>query len=139
MSQMRDVLNFAHRLRPTPFAKELLELPCMKSSSDNVLVDYRHSHGALWRKNYAKFPIADVSALLRIADLQAERLEVNCAEDSLDVANVVEDSAQQGPARPAGFAQQDVFALPSAYINHLLSQLPPEEKLTRDQILFILK
>ena len=83
---------------------------------------------------------ADVHEQLPVAKLQGERLEVSHAEDDMEVAPAEDDEdPEPGTAAPAAacFANQEVYATPSAYITSLIKALPDSGKLTRDQTLFM--
>jgi hypothetical protein len=63
-------------------------------------------------------------------------MDISHKEEDLDVADQPEDDASNAPA-PECFADQNVFARPSAYISSLVAKLPVHEQLTRDQTLFV--
>jgi hypothetical protein len=144
---MAKILDFGHRLRLTLFAKDLLSLPCMQTSA---LVSAASSPPSLEseelrRSRYAHLAAADEGELVDILGLQQTRLEANLADDELDVLTK-NDTEALDPRRggnaadgaaPACFAEQSVYRTPSAYIASLIAALPENEKLTRDQTLFM--
>ena len=140
---MREVFDFKHRVRLTPYVKALLQLPCMMPGAwDWPVPRAEPLFGAEWRRRYTLLLAADVHEQLPVAKLQGERLEVSREEDNMDVTPA-EDDEDQGPgaARPAAacFANQEVYATPSAYIASLIAALPEGERLTRDQTLFMVR
>ena len=140
LEDMQQVLDFQHRLRLTTFAKNLLELPCMQSP----VIAFEHGQatddrGATWRSKYS-LALATQVQQLQLAELQSKRLKVSHAEDDLDIssAEVAEPDADASACMPrASFAEQRVFATPSAYITSLVNALPSDTALTRDQTLFV--
>ena len=146
---MVKVLDFEHRLRLTPFAKELLALPCMKPGAVDAgaspLGDAESARH--WRAGYAGLAGATEDKHLELIGIQVERMEVSHDDAELDVGGAETDKQQErgsdelleGPARPASFSDQDVYKTPSAYISHLIASLPLEERLTRDQTLFMVR
>ena len=73
-----------------------------------------------------------------LAALQEQRLTVNLDDADPDVAEDaygLEDAAA-GPPKAASFADS-VYEKPSAYIRDLVAGLPEDQKLTRDQTLFV--
>ena len=69
--EMLDHLHFQHRDRLTPFAKELLELPCMRElSSDGASAVASTCYGAEWRATFIRLMTASSAALMRIARQQ---------------------------------------------------------------------
>jgi hypothetical protein len=145
---LEQVLDFGHRIRLTPFAKGLLELPCMKLdpwAQAGPRMD-EGSYGAAWRSMYARNlsseSHADEMHLVDLVTLQTSRLDVNRAEDEPDVLGGKDDQpvAERGNREAqAGFSAQDVYRSPSAYIRILIEELPQHEKLTRDQTLFMVR
>ena len=77
---------------------------------------------------------------LELADLQSSRLDVNHNEEDLEVCGD-DDLNTHNPAAavPECFADQSVYTKPSAYIWDLVSKLPTNEQLTRDQTLFLVR
>ncbi|HIE68667.1 MAG TPA: hypothetical protein EYP98_00100, partial [Planctomycetes bacterium] len=141
--EMREVLDFGHRLRLTAFAKELLALPCMQRVAGpphEGLDNAAPAWGAQWRRACRAMEDCTDQGQLRLAELQAERLTVNPREDDMDLEGDEEDGAPPAAASaapPASFANQDVYATPGAYIRSVVDALPAEEKLTWDQTLFV--
>ena len=145
---LQQVLDYGHRIRLTPFAKGLLELPCMKldpcAQCDPGMDVY--SYGAAWRSMYdrrlSSGSHADEIHVVDLVTVQTSRLEVNRADDEPDVLGGEDDQpvAERGSrAAQAGFSAQDVYRTPSAYIRALIEDLPQHEKLTRDQTLFMVR
>ena len=135
MEDMQKVLEFSHRVRLTPFAKELLKLPCMQvplQPQPSILE--QHEFGSDWRNKYslAQAPIAEV---LKLIELQDSRLPVSHREEDLDLTVDASFGGDATAAIPECFADQTVYARPSAYIAALVAALPPHEQLTRDQYL----
>ena len=57
----------------TPFAKDLLELPCMKPGTmDSADADPTCHYGAMWRSSYAALARAGEAAHTQIGDMQRE-------------------------------------------------------------------
>jgi hypothetical protein len=142
-AEVEKILDFGHRVRLTPFAKELLQLPCMQPGAADAATPsaVRVERGEDWRMHYARIAAADESELIDILGIQDARLQANHADDELDVVNVGDTGADTParPAQPACFADQNVFSLPSAYIASLIANLPADEQLTRDQSLFMVQ
>ena len=72
---------------------------------------------------------------------QTAALEVNTEEDNIESAPEMVRPTQSYPGLPPGatFATQQVYATPSAFIRALIQELPPDQRLTRDQTLFLTK
>ena len=138
---MLSILDFKHRKRLTPFAKDLLKLPCMQvSATEWPEAQCESAYGEAWRRSYAGLQDADVDQQLVLAELQGSRLDVSHAEDELDVPEAEEDPSpamQPAECPPACFANQDVYDKPNAYIRSLIDGLPEDERLTTDQTLFM--
>ena len=135
LEDMQQVLSFKHRVRLTPFAKALLELPCMQMPTLDLscAADPQRVHGAQYL--LASAPTAQV---LELAALQSSRMEINHKEEDLDISDDAKDEAQAAaPLTPECFSNQDVYATPSAYISALINKVPADEQLTRDQTLFV--
>ena len=94
---------------------------------------------AQWRDRYAKLTQVDEAEHIDLLELQANRLETNHDEAEADVENAGDSAGAPcpKPPEPATFAQQNVYRTPSAYIASLTAALPAEERLTRDQTLFM--
>ena len=139
LEDMQQVLDFKHRVRLTPFAKELLELPCMHMPTldFSCVADLQRAHGADWRNRYL-LASAPTAQLLEVAALQSSRMEISHKEEDLDIDDAAEDEASAAAPLPTEcFSNQDVYATPSAYISALICKLPTDEQLTRDQTLFV--
>ena len=140
VEDMEGILSFSHRLRLTAFAKALLDLPCMQHVRDFVPSGpLSQEYGLEWRSKYT-LSSATETQLLQLADLQGQRLEVSHREEDMDVApQTAEPDQPDEPSQPptATFADQTVFARPSAYIASLVNGLPGDASLTRDQTLFV--
>lgn len=72
--------------------------------------------------------------------MQEERLKINHdeADPDLDDARAIPSSSTARPVH-ARFDAQDVYSLPSAYIAALIEDLPEDQRLTRDQTLFMVR
>eukprot|EP00974_Lingulodinium_polyedra_P129733 11211150-Lingulodinium_polyedra.AAC.1 len=132
---MNRVLDFQHRLRLTPFAKNLLALPCMHLKNvpaSATACPAREATGLA--AEYLALRQAPQHEQFRLAALQGERLRVSRDEANPDVDASDDDAAcgEAKPPQPAAFAE-GVYATPSAYIVALVADLPEREKLTRDQ------
>ena len=154
VEDMQKILDFKHRLRLTPFVKELLQLPCMQNSlsqqppaddqfddgrPSQPLVNDQRQYGAVWRTQYERLATATDGELLELAEKQSNRMEISHLEEDLDLPCDEEASCTgrvEAPA-PQCFANQSVYAKPSAYISAIVRQLPTKEQLTRDQMLFM--
>ena len=139
---MRKVLDFGHRTRLTPFAKELLELPCMRPGAlgDSDTIRSARTRGATLRAQYRELAAAGEADLLRLATLQSNRLEVNHDEAEPDVMGSAVDpiaSCGDGAKPSACFAVQDLYQTPSAYIKALIHELSSCQRLTSDQTRFV--
>ena len=141
VAEMEKILKFAHRVRLTPFAKQLLELPCMQPTAFDDAAPPADAFGdaSRWRNEYAKLTQASETELVDLLELQTNRLETNYDEAEADVENAGESVGAPcpKPPEPATFAQQNVYRTPSAYIASLIAALPAKERLTRDQTLFM--
>ena len=56
-----------------------------------------------------------------------------------DTENAIAAAPSNAAPVPACFAGQEIYATPSAYIRALIAGLPENEKLTRDQTLFMVR
>ena len=94
---------------------------------------------ACWRERYAHIANADERELVRLLQLQRSCLNPNYDDEDLDAENVPDSCASATSAAPeaATFSSQNVYSTPSAYIADLIADLPADEKLTRDQSLFM--
>ena len=143
--EMEKILDFGHRVRLTPFAKELLALPCMQPGAAGNTPPSAETlqQAAAWRDKYAQVATSDESEVIDIMVLQTKRLGDNHDDAELDVGKAAEgeglDPPPSGPASPASFAHQEVYRKPSAYIAALIEELPADEQLTRDQTLFMVR
>ena len=137
---MLSVLNFSHRLRLSPFAKALLNLPIMTSSvisSDDVQgVAGPCPQSTAGMRPYAPLMQTSTEDHLALAGRQDQLLTVNHDEAEVDVGLDVAQDSRVCPARSAQIPD-GVYATPSAYISHLIDALPPGETLTHDQALFM--
>ena len=136
--EMRAILDFEHKPRPTPLLKELLSLPFMdKQAVAPLLTEKTEQHraeGTLCRGKYKSLADAPVHEKLDLKRIQEEALEVNAEEDHIE--NVAKPTHRlRGKQSPvASFASERLYARPSAFIRHLISQLPATERLSRRQI-----
>ena len=86
------------------------------------------------------FAISSADCALELAAKQSDRMDISHEEADLDIDGDGDgDSHPKDPtvSTPECFANQRVSAKPSGYISHLLAQLPIDEQLTRDQVLFL--
>ena len=136
--EMRAILDFEHKPRPTPLLKELLSLPFMDKQADPPLLtektEQHRAEGILWRGKYQKLADAPVHEKLDLKRIQDEALEVNAEEDHIEeAANQTRRlRGQQSPV--ASFASEGLYERPSAFIRHLISELPADARLRRLQI-----
>lgn len=138
---MKNVLDFKHRLRLTQFAKELLLFPCMQPTQAASSPDGVYEFGATWRNQYSLDALPEAE-LVELANLQASRMEISHDEADIDVNAEEQDDTNGGSAddtTPECFANQFVYAKPSDYIMALIAKLPEKEKLTRDQTHFMIR
>ncbi|CAK0887182.1 unnamed protein product [Prorocentrum cordatum] len=140
---MADVLNFAHRKRLTRLAKELLALPCMSEAAREGAGAPEPTEAAT-----APAPAAGYRPLVTAAreerhawgNLHDERLQDNRDEEDAGAPDGEDAGAGGlgGDPAAASFASS-VYSTPSAYIAALVAGLPENERLTRDQTLFVAK
>ena len=141
--EMRAILDFEHKPRPTPLLKELLSLPFMDKHALPPLVtektERHRAEAALWRGKYKDLADAPIQEKLELKKIQEEALEVNAEEDHLE--NIPKPTRRIRGKQPpvASFASEGLYEKPSAYIRHLISQLPENKMLTRRQTLFLVK
>ena len=64
---------------------------------------------------------------------------MNAEEDHDDVASRPTKRLRGKQAPVASFATEKLYDTPSAFIRHLVTQLPADERLTREQLLFMMK
>ena len=79
---------------------------------------------------------------MELRDLQMDRLELNSSEDNVESASNVRRVVSPvglGLAPESTFATQTVYDRPSAFIAALINALPPHERLTKEQTLFMAK
>ena len=80
--------------------------------------------------------------LIELANLQAGRMDISHDEAEIDVGSEAGDDAKvssDNVAPPECFSNQSVYAKPSDYVLGLVTKLPPEKKLTRDQTNFMIR
>ena len=66
--ELRALLDFTHRARLQPLAKELLKLPCMQPGAWDWATTVPAAHfGAEWRSSYAELSAASVPEQLALA------------------------------------------------------------------------
>ena len=136
--EMRAILDFEHKPRPTPLLKELLSLPFMdKQAVPPVLTEKTEQHraeGTLWRGRYQKLADAPVHEKLDLKRIQEEALEVNAEEDHIERIEKPTRRLRGKHSPVASFASEGLYERPSAFIRHLISQLPADARLSRLQI-----
>ena len=138
---MISVLNFEHRLRLTAFVKELFSLPCMSPAGRRS-----ESHGEVGsgtlplvlRRAAGFLHELDRADQALLMTLQAERLTVSRKEEDPDVEDSAVSTriAAEQSCELARFTG-GVFESPSAYIRALVRDLPREQRLTKEQTLFV--
>ena len=113
---------------------------CIAGAEEEIHGQRQHD---LARRNcYGDLFSAEVSFHLHLLDAQSERLEMNSAEDNVEQAPSCQRqgcSVGLGLAPDATFSTQDVYGKPSAFIRALMEALPSDQKLTREQTLFMAK
>ena len=81
---------------------------------------------------------ASVQEKLELKQLQAAALETNTEEDHIETKKPQRRLRHKQGAH-ASFAKDGLYEKPSGFIRHLLEELPPAERLTRRQTLFMVK
>jgi hypothetical protein len=111
-----------------------------RAQAPDLHVQHHHqAYGEEWRNRYL-FATTPAERALELAAKQSDRLDISHEEADLDInCEADADSRPMDPAAapPECFAQQSVYAKPSAYVSDLLAQVPADEQLTRDQVLFL--
>ena len=140
--EMRSILDFEHKRRPTPLLKELLNLPCMQQQYETTErtedTDRRRVEHILLQSKYKGLEEASVQEKLELKRIQGEALETNADESHIEQKKPTRRlHGKQGAT--ASFAKDGLYDKPSAFIRYLIAELPQEEKLTRRQTLFVVK
>ena len=81
--EMRAILDFEHKRRPTPLLKELLALPFMHTQEPVEPVERHRAAGVVWRSKYQSLADAPMDEKIELKKIQEEALEVNAEELSL--------------------------------------------------------
>ena len=144
--EMRAILDFEHRKRLSSLAKDLLQFPFMDAMTNMnlpvALQAKRKAEGILWRQSYHGLVDAPVQEKLSLKSKQEDLMQITAEED------VVELEPQQQRQRirkktravpTSSFAADKLFSTPSGFIRHLVENLAADQKLTREQTLFIAK
>ena len=141
--EMKSLLAFENRGRLTAFGKDLLSLPSMakdveftRDAVQAKMLDQSGNYAQL-RQLAAKRDRTEYEALI---EDHAEKLKINVDEDNIeDAAPVPIPTTCILPNLPpdATFATQTVYEFPNQFISALVAQLPEDQKLTRDQLLFV--
>ena len=143
-AEIESILLLQNRTRLTKLAKDLIALPCIQygdqicgtdteDQQQKALEELRHA-------GYCDFTESDVSYQVELGGKQRERLEINDAEDNIESVSAVPQSLLlHGLGLPpdATFSNQIVYSKPSAFIRALITAVPPDETLTREQTLFM--
>ena len=146
LEEMQAILDFAHKPRPSQSLKELLEMPFMNTDAaqnpDSESVrhwkEQRRAHGAVERKDYQDLANADLATKLRLKRAQHDALEVNAEEDHIEeVAQPTRRLRGKQPAAASSFLKEGLYETPGAFIRHLISELPADKRLTREQECFM--
>ena len=95
-------------------------------------------HVASSQDKYKALVEAPVQEKLALKRLQAEALETNAEEDHIEMKKPPRRLRHKQGAH-ASFAKDGLYEKPSDFIRHLLEELPPAERLTRRQTLFMVK
>ena len=141
-NEMRSILDFEHRTRLTPLQKEFVALPCMSSQvelqEDGAACQARRANCSLWRNKYKTLAEASVQEKQELKQIQEEALDVNAAEDHIEVVARAPRRIK-GKQKPlvATFVGEGVYEKPSGFIRHLIGRLPEKERLNRRQTLFM--
>ena len=140
---MRAILDFEHKRRQTPLLKELLALPFMRTQTEPLekteSMERHRAAGVVWRSKYQGLADAPLGEKLELKKIQEEALEVNAEEDHIDEVPKPTHRLRGKQPAVASFASEGLYQTPSAFIRHLVSQLPAKERLTRRQTLFMVK
>ena len=91
---------------------------------------------------YAKLRIAAFDHHYELRDKQSQALEMSIEEDNIERAPTPVSSAAHGVpwlAPDATLKDQPVYATPSALVRAGIRALPPKERLTRDQTIYMVK
>ena len=138
---MEDVLNFAHRKRLTKLAKGLLALPCVSEAAPEdtgASASTEAAAGPAPAAGYRPLVAAAREQRHAWATLQDDRLHGSRDEDDAGLGNGADEGAGGlGTVPAASCFEGSAYSKPSAYIAALVCALPEEQRLTRDQTLFI--
>ena len=86
--------------------------------------EVHRAEGALWRSKFQSLANSPVQEKLELKSIQEAALEVNAQEDHIE--EVAKPAHRLRGKQPlvASFASEGLYERPSAFIRHLLSQLP---------------
>jgi hypothetical protein len=76
------------------------------------------------------FATSNADCALELAAKQSDRMDISHEEADLDIDDEANDDSRANDltdSTPECFANQKVYARPSAYISHLLAQLPTDK------------
>ena len=110
----------------------------MESSRRQETTAADATYGASWRDAFS-FHSVEARTQCDLLGTQNSRMNISSKEEDLDILPEADDQQRAGDPLPvaASFAEQDVYALPSAYIASLVKALPSEKSLTSDQTAFV--
>jgi len=97
------------------------------------------AEGNMWRNKFRALSDASVLEKQELKQIQCEALEVHPEEDHIEAVAKPPRRLKGKQALVASFASEGLYAAPSAFIRHLIFQLPAQERLTRRQTLFMIK
>ena len=144
--EMQKLLAYGYKPRLSAFAKELLALPSFSQAETlQPSADECQRKAALHARDmepYAKLRIAALDDHFELREKQEAALEISKEEDNIERAPAAVSSVAHGIpglAPDATFKRQTVYATPSALVRALIRALPPKERLTRDQTIFMVK
>ena len=140
---MKALLAFEKRARVTAFGKEFLNLLCMDTAIDLPAHTTHYAFNVEQQRHYDELRNLAEDSRAEYDDLvrnHASKTEVNAEEDNIELG-IAAAPRTAGPLPnllpDATFATQMVYEFPSQFIRDLVAAFPPEEKLTRDQVLFV--
>ena len=120
--EMLSILQFKHRLRLTPFAKALLELPCMSREEEDTLDSARDTDSERKQRSHC-FCLQEQPQReqIRLAQLQDSLLHVSRdeADPDVDVSNNTSVPAASGAKPQEASFGSSTYRSPSAYIRSL--------------------
>ena len=117
--EMRDILDFKHKLRPSANLKELLDLPCMQQDMESLGIrkeeERRRGEARIERAQYRDLAEAPVHEKRGKQQAQEEALDVNAAEDHIDEKEPPRRIVGKQPrAIVPSFAKDGLYEKPAA-------------------------